>query len=285
MHNRAVASVTLVLGLLLWVGSGHGQEYNVGIARPPATAGGSSNTVTIFDDFSTDTDAHYDSMLVTCTVASGEMGGSGSGLCKPLDTSGGTPPGTQPSSADQWGIVHQTAAGGLTATGVSLRTHSSGSPGSSEVAYAAYCTSGGTDFINLFNCTNQITCTSFDITAISCGGGFGADAVDDVIGFAVAGTGVNTEFCVWFWETGAAGPTIDGSTVPDDWGNASECISSDGTAAETTMTAFFASASATSTWDAAPDSTNAYSDTNDNCAIMLKNGGTFEIEDFVCGDL
>jgi len=250
-------------------------------------AGGGSQTTSIFDDFSSDQDAHYDHLpAATCTVTAGEMNHSGAGYCKPKDTSGNTPPGDQPSTVNHWALTHTNETTGTEKSGPAVRLDPSGSPASTADHYLARCDPDAeTGLVHLYNCTNVATCTEFHATGIVCAGGFGANVVGDIIGFAVAGTDADTEFCVWFWENAAAGPTIDDTTVPDDWGNAAECISSDGTAAESTMTAFFAAATATATWDEAPDAGALdYSDTNKNCGMQSAVGGENFVE-FVCGDL
>ena len=264
-----------------------GQNYGSGIAAvglmkaPPAAAGG-SQTVTIFDDFTDDTDAHYDGAIAVCTQASGDMTLDAAGLCLPKVISGGTPPGEQPSTVNQWGLVHLDEVNGAEKHGISLRTAEA--QGATDDSYAAWCdTIGQTGLVHLYNCTNTYGCTEFHETGIVCAGSFGGDTIGDIIGFAVAGTGAGTEFCVWFWENAAAGPTIDNTTVPADWGNAAECIS-DGTPYQSTMADFFTNADATVTWDATPDVANGYSDTNLLCG-MITPGSPTPFTDFVCGDL
>ena len=120
---------------------------------------------------------------------------------------------THASELDQWGIVRMPSSGGQNNTGFYLRAESDGTiPTGAEESYAIRCDTN----VIIRSCTGTSTCNTINTTAEAC------NTSNDTYGMMVAGTGESTEFCVWFWGTG--GPTIDGSTTPSSWGNATECF-------------------------------------------------------------
>ena len=273
-----------------------GQNYGSGIAAvglmkaPPAAAGGGSQTVTIFDDFSTDTDAHYDywdsgTETGSCTVSSGVMtldcvGGC---MCHPLSTSGGTPPGNQPSTFDHWAIWRTPATGVDFKRGPAIRVRDDGTePTGTEFQYDARCRGNVGDTIVIQVCDTGSSCATIESTGIAC------NTVSDTIGLMAAGDTTDTEICLWFWETG--GPTIDASTTPDSWGaDADYCISSDGSIDNSKLTGMVTcggSPTTCSTWDTAPNTAKGWA-ANTNFSVTLYGGaaGAFDVDAWAAGDL
>ena len=262
---------------------GWGAAIQLGGTVP--AAGGSSESLTISDDFSTDTDAHYDvwSGITSCVVTTtgeGFMATTGSGLCHPKDGAA-TPPGTQPTSTDHWALYTYTGASSTDSKGPAVRVIST-DPGVTDFNYVVRCTS---NLLVIRNCKSGDDCQDHHDTGIAC-----TVRSDDSYGLAPAGTGVNTELCVWYWDS--AGPAHD-EKPSETWGNADFCSSAETTISNAKLTGITDCGGDTvcEDWDidgvdpGPPTQKGDYADVGTDCAAYSGTAGTVEVDAFSCGDL
>ena len=212
--------ILIALGVSGWGG------VQLGGGVEAAGGGPAGVTVALYDDMADDSDAEYEAWAgTTPTCIWTESSPSFfavtlTGACHPLESGEFS----NPTDHDQWALVRfngEVTAGYQTYRGPALRLESdaAGAPTASEFNYVMRCNGS---FIELRDCHTSSNCATFHTTALACTDGAGK--ADDVFGFAVAGTGSATEWCVWFWDTG--GPTMASQDI-DDWGPADECVSDD----------------------------------------------------------
>ena len=219
MHNRTVVLILIALAVSGWGG------VQLGGGVEAAGGGPAGVTVALYDDMADDSDAGYEGWgtSTTCTwvdTTPNVLEIINTGVCHPLESGEFS----NPTDHDQWALVRfnaETADNYQTYRGPALRLESdaAGAPTDQEFNYVMRCNGS---FIELRSCHTSSSCTTFHLTSIACVDGAGM--ADDTHGFAVAGTGSATEWCVWFWDTG--GPTMASQDI-DNWGPADECVSDD----------------------------------------------------------
>jgi len=125
------------------------------------------------------------------------------------------------------GIIYAYYGAGVSMVqvGAGLRWKTADAPTTGEPSYAARCESDSV--FDFRSCEGGANCTDiYESLITTCN-----DQVGDQLAFMVAGTGANTELCIWNWDSGDGDipdESVAAERKPTDWKVATICVAASG---------------------------------------------------------